>query len=462
MSDRFSFDLAGQVYSVLPQHSLTCGKDRRGVRYQTDIAFRDTGFCLTEEALEELNARVTRMMMAEDASRSIRSPDGASEEDTRRWCQGLYDQAVKRAKPIQEGLSKLKGQKYSSEQEFAQAIDNALVAQERADWIKPMVVKQGYYNTIFELVRYFNPAQRDCGQFGEGWRLMIPYRISPADQAKKKFKGVLVPERMTVQNLVNGESETLTFSTDHYSVAGYVPDSVGKSQVVGLFLMTDASFRLADKLGNEFWFDPAGHLTDMAFSEHHRIRFEYADGFIDLFDQAPYRIEPAGRECVEFQGVSIPKTMTVVDNAHNMKETLLFDPNGRIVGYVPENQATTRFQILALMSDVSFRLLDRNGNEAAFAPDGRFAGFCPSSGTPIVKSMFAGPHKVDFGYTMGPSGSPMIASARLYKEVAHETVYAVRYEYDNEGRLCKTTPVQNQLAQNDPFQRHDKKRKESS
>jgi hypothetical protein len=462
ISDRLSFDLAGQTYSVLPQHSLTCGKDRRGIRYQTDIAFRDAGFCLTEEALGELEVHITHMLTARAASQSGQPSGQASEEETLRWYRKLQEQAMEQVKPIQKCLKELKDKKYSTEQEFAQAIDKVLADHGGAEWIKPTVIRQAYYNTILELVRYFNPKQRGGAEFGEGWRLMVPYRIHPAGTAKTELNGILMPERMTVKNLVTGDSEILTFSTDRYSVVGYVPDKVAKSQVVGLFVMSDSSFRLADKLGNEFWFDPAGRLTDMVFSEHHRTHFEYADGLIDSFDQVPYRVEPAGRERVEFQGVSLPKTMAAVDNANNTKETLAFDSNGTIVGYVPEDQAKSRFRILALLSDLSFRLLDRSGNEVAFGLDGQFAGLSPSPDNPVVKSVRVGPYKVDFGYTAGPSGSPMIASARLSKEGAPRTVYAVRYEYDSEGRLCRTIPLQNQLAQNDPFPRQNKKRKESS
>jgi hypothetical protein len=451
ISDRFSFDLAGQAYSVLPQHSLTCGKDRRGIRYQTDIAFRDAGFCLTEQALDELEVRITRMIMARTAGQSAQLSENASEEETLHWYQTLHERAMEQVKPIQECLKELKDQKYPTEQEFARAIDKALAYRGEADWIKPMVVKQGYYNTILELVRYFNPNQRDCGEFGEGWHLMVPYRIRPAGQAKKELNGVLVPEQMAVQSLVTGDCETLTFSTDRYSVVGYVPDRIGKSHVVGLFIMSDASLRLVDKLGNEFWFDSAGRLTDMVFSEHHHTHFEYAKGFVDPFDQAPYRVESAGRDRVQFQGVSLPKTMTVVDNANGSKETLVFEPNGAIVGYTSENQAKTRFRVLALLSDLSFRLLDKSGNEVAFSFDGRFEGLSPSLDNPMVKSVCVGPYKVDFGYTMGPSGSPMIASARLSKRGSLRTLHAVHYEYDKEGRLCDAKQVGSQLVQAGPF-----------
>jgi hypothetical protein len=447
ISNRFSFDLGGQAYSVLPQHSLTCGKDRRGIRYQTDIAFRDAGFCLTEQALSELDVRITRTLMAQAVSQSTQPSDKASEEETLRWYRTLQERATEQAKPVRERLIALKDRKYPTEQEFAQAIDKTLTGHEGADWIKPMVIKEGYYNTLLELVRYFNPKQSGYGDFGEGWHLMIPYRIRPASHATKEWNGVLVPEQVTVQNLVTGDCETLTFSKDRYSVVGYVPEKVGTSQVVGLFLMTDASFRLADKLGNEFWFDPAGRLTDMAFSEQHRMHFEYADNFTDQFDQPPYRVERASEERVEFQGVSLSKIMAVVDSLHGTREALVFDPTGSVVGYVPRNQAKTRFQILAVLSDLSFRLVDKSGNEVAFGPDGKFKGMSLSADALVVKSIGVGPYTVNFGYTMGRFGSPLVAKARLSKQGAPGELYAVRYEYSDDGQLLRAGPMENRVAQ---------------
>jgi hypothetical protein len=183
-AEPFSFSLGQADYSVLPQHSLTSGKDRRGLRYQTDFALRG----------------------------------GAG-----------------------PGL---------------------------------------------EVVRYFDPRRPEGGDFGQGWRLLIPYRVRPEGAATRPFLNVIIPEKMALENLLTGAREVLTFSTDRYTAAGWVPERLAHSQVIGLFLMSDASFRLADKLGNEFWFDGDGDLTDLVFGEGRRMRIKYAPG-IYRADQTP-------------------------------------------------------------------------------------------------------------------------------------------------------------------------------
>lgn len=74
-------------------------------------------------------------------------------------------------------------------------------------------------------------------------------------------------------------------------------------------MMTNDSYLLKDKLGNEFWFNPDGNLTDMVFSKDYRIKYEYLEGFTDAFEHSPYSIEPAGDDMVDFLNVSIPKRL---------------------------------------------------------------------------------------------------------------------------------------------------------
>ena len=346
-SESFSFNLGKDSYTVIPQHSLTSGKDRRGIRYQTDLAFRHNG----EPSLE--------------------------------------------------------------------------------------------------LVRYFNPNRRDSGEFGKGWHLLIPYRIKPTGSAKTEFLNAIIPEKMTVENLLTGKQEVLTFSTDRYSIAGYVPEKLESSQVIGLFIMSDASYRLADKLGNEFWFDQAGYLTDMIFSKDHHIHFEYLYNFTDAFEQTPYQVKPADQERIEFLNARIPKRMKVKDLINGSSEIFIFSDKGNIAGYIPENAERSRFKILALMSNASFRLLDKEGNEIAFSPSGNFDGMAISPEYPMVSSVSQGKHKVNFKYTMDKSGKIMIASANFSKgEEGTKPTYVVHYQYDDQGRLCKVISPKSQVAEN--------------
>jgi hypothetical protein len=73
------------------------------------------------------------------------------------------------------------------------------------------------------------------------------------------------------------------------------------SQVVGLFIMSNASYRLADKFGNEFWFDQGGSMTDMAVANQDRIHYRYLARATDAFEHPPYEIQPAGAETVEYR-----------------------------------------------------------------------------------------------------------------------------------------------------------------
>jgi hypothetical protein len=270
--------------------------------------------------------------------------------------------------------------------------------------------------------------------------LLVPYRITPAGKATRQFLNAVIPVKMAVENILTGAQEILTCSTDCYAMAGYVLDQLSTSQVVGLFLMSDASYRLADKLGNEFWFDQAGHLTDMRFSPQHQVHFSYLDQMTDAFERVPYRLRPLGQEQVEFRRVRLPKRMQVEDLLHATKERLMFSATGRIVGYVPEQPQGSRYQRLARMSDASFRLLDGADNAIAFAASGDFVGMAPSPKRRRMRAMSHGQQRATFTYTLDATGNLRIAGARLVEDTGSgKATTLVRYHYDDEGRLALVT-----------------------
>jgi hypothetical protein len=341
----FAFAIEKRQYTVVPQHSLTSGKDQRGIRYQTDLALRHHG---------------------------------------------------------QPGL---------------------------------------------ELVRYYRPGQAEAGEFGQGWHLLVPYRLQPVGAATRQFLNAIIPEQMVVVNRLTGEQEVLTFSTERYSIAGYVPDKLASSQLIGLFLMSDASYRLADKLGNEFWFDQAGNLTDMHFGAEHRVRYTYLTAMTEAFEQAPYHLEPADAQRIPFLNAHIPKRIRVTDQVHGTSEVLVFSDQGRIAGYVPETAEASRYQFLALLSNAAFRLLDKAGNETAFTPSGAFTGTIVAPERRMLAAMAHGNQRVDFTYTVDASGQVRIASARLAAgEEGNPATTVVRYQYDDAGRLARVQGPVNQVA----------------
>jgi hypothetical protein len=340
----YSFAVGKDNYTVLPQHSLTSGKDYRGIRYQTDLALRQGG------------------------------------------------------KP---GL---------------------------------------------EVVRYFNPRHRESGEFGEGWHLLVPYRIKPTGSDQQVFLNAMIPKKMTVVNLLNGDEEVLTFSTDRYSIAGYVPAQLAKSQVVGLFIMSDASYRLADKLGNEFWFNQAGFLTEMIFGKNQRFHLDYRNNLTDSLEQAPYQVQAEPGEPVQFLNALVPSKVKIVDLVHGGSETLTFQKTGKVAGYVPAAESQSKFRLLALMSDGSFQLLDQAGNETDFSTAGQFQQLNLPAKQQMVKAISHGQQKITFNYTLSANGRACIASAHWEKGKGNKPVCVARYEYDRGGRLARVSNPDRQVA----------------
>ncbi|UCF15209.1 MAG: hypothetical protein JSW59_17525, partial [Phycisphaerales bacterium] len=443
----FSFDLDGRGYSVVPQHSLTSGKDSRGIRYQTDFALRARGFKLTEESWEALKYDVTRRAFARRWNPLVEKMSEAElEREGKRLYQETLEQAEQQVARDLENLKDLAGKKFDREEAFTRAVERALGSTCDPNIVQ-LAKKHAYYQTDLEVVRFFDPKRRKDGQFGEGWQLLIPYQVRPHGTAKRDFLNVRIPEKMAVENLITHKREILTFSTDRYKAAGYVPEEIESSQVVGLFIMTDASYRLVDKLGNEFRFDPAGYLTEMAFSRNHRVSVEYLDSAKDAFEESPYRLRPGSRECVRVLSVMVPKVMTVSDLVNDSSEEFVFTEE--IAAYIPRSGVKSRFEVLSLMTDRSFRLRDKQGNKIDFGPDGRFAAFDSPFDTRMVKSISAGPYRVDFNYTLGFAGQMLIAGARLSEGSETDPLYAVDYDYDQEGRLCRARRSDPQQARLD-------------
>jgi hypothetical protein len=435
----FSFGLGPEKYSVRPQHSLSAGKDSRGTLYQTDIALRAEGYMVTPDLLNTLRAEMIRQN-----ARRLLAPviEKMSEAELQAKLDLLVapamEKALQQVDPLLKKLSSLKNREFKTEEECAKAWDDVAGNGEATEW-KAYFVKQAHYASDLELVRYFNPRRQENSEFGKGWRLLIPYRVRPADKTPVEFLNAMVPRQMEVENLITGEKEALTFSTNRYTIAGYVPDKVESSRFVGLFLLSDASFRLVDKIGSEFQFDQAGFLTDLMLSDDHRVHIEYADEATDAFDQKPYSIEPADNERIDFLNARIPSRMKVTDLIHNSSEVLTFSKEGQIAGYVPVDSGKSRYKILALLSDASFQLLDKHDNTVSFRPSGVFEGMEMNSDQHVARSISMGNHKISFGYTIDQNGRPLIASARLSKDIEGAvSTYAVKYEYDSEGRLARS------------------------
>jgi hypothetical protein len=289
------------------------------------------------------------------------------------------------------------------------------------------------------VVRYFDPSRPEGGEFGQGWRLLLPYRVSPVGEERQDFLNVSLPVKMCIRHLLTGTEEILTFSTERYSIAGWVPDELADSQFVGLFLLSDATFRLADKIGNEFSFDQEGYLTAQLLGKNYRMTVEYLSPSLEKgFDGDPYQLEPADEDTEEFLNVLLPSRMKVVDLQQGTEEVLHFRGEAKIAGYYPEDTATSRLELLALLSDASYRLLDRHGNEIAFRGDGRFNGFAVSEDGRMIRSIALGDlQRLELRYRLDPTGRIAVSSALLFDGEDPYPRQVLHYRYDETGRLAR-------------------------
>ena len=435
----FSFDLGDTQFTVLPQHSLTSGTDRRGIRYQTDIAVRDAGLMLTKDGLDDLYPIFYNRTLYKNLKPYRNSLEDMDKKRAKKILSEASADAHKKAGNLKEKLATILDVRYKNEHQFRQLL-NETIGDALATELAPIIIKHAHYKTNLELVRYFNPKLKGEGEFGDGWRLLVPYRLEPEGKQTTEFLNVIVPRQMALVNLLTNSREVLTFSKDRYSAAGYVPDKLADSQHVGIFIMSDASYRLADKLGNEFWFDQAGNLSDMIFSEKHKYHFEYQKGATQAFAKSPYQVQLVDNEEVPFLNAIIKKNLRLVNLQTGQSETLTFNDKGRYAGYLPQHKTNSPYEILVLMSDTSYRLLDKRGNEFVFSQGGRFVKTYVSSDRPLVKSISQGTHTIKFSYTVSPTGNIIMANVRVIDEGhKQKEKYRLAYHYSKDGKLANVT-----------------------
>lgn len=286
-----------------------------------------------------------------------------------------------------------------------------------------------------EIARCYDPESQGVATFGGGWHLMLPYAISTSGDLTVSFAGATLPKDMTLRNLLSGTEELLSFSTDRFPVAGYVPASLEESHVLGLFLLSDLSFRLADKLGNEFHFDPQGHITEMALGKSYVFKVQYGSETRECAGPAEsyVRLVPVEGDSVQISSVSLPRRLRLAGDASDEGQEFTFDDGDQLpfIGYVPVGSVSSLYRGLALMTDGSFVLEDRAGGRKEFGPDGRLIRVT----TKVVRSCHLADLEVAFDYELGPE-TVRICGAKVRRKGEALPDHVIAYEYDDRGRLA--------------------------
>jgi hypothetical protein len=319
-------------------------------------------------------------------------------------------------------------------------------------------------NPSLELARYRRTDFPQVLTFGRDWHLMIPYSIHPASDKRVVCGAFRVPEAMVLQNNLTGHETPLQFKdqfnigTNIVPIAGYFPDQPQSSLNIGLFPLSDMTFRLDDKLGCEFEFDANGRIRRMLLADHLEyatnaagritgvtkvkdceVTYEYKQERLNWryystnSSPLPFRLAPEGGEQVAAQNARVPKQLRLFDSAVGSEELFSFDEKhiSGFVGYFPADTNRSGYTFLAFQTDGSLILKHKSGSQIAFDPGGQFRYMVVD----VMSRMIQGPYEVRFEYGIAQE-QYRIVTARIIDQKSNRILYAVSYEYSRDGDLA--------------------------
>ncbi len=287
-----------------------------------------------------------------------------------------------------------------------------------------------------ELVRTFSPRGNLSGEFGADWRLLVPYRVRPDGPEQQTFRNASIPRAMRVENLLSGKVTTMTFSEERYAIAGYVPADDDKGVLLGLFLTSSGSFRLIDRLGNEFWLDGAGDLTAMHLGRDFHMEFDYAPVHELLGGPGALRLAVAGDARLERWGANVPAELWLEDVERGKRRRFRFDDGGDIAGYAPLEAKAADF--IALLSDGTFRW-EGKGVAVDFGVDGALESVRTEAATHGIRRVRVGEAVAELHHALDCSGHLVVARVTVSDGAEHTMRRNLTYVYTAEGKLAEVS-----------------------
>lgn len=302
-----------------------------------------------------------------------------------------------------------------------------------------------------ELIRFFrlgSGAERVGAEMGTGWRLMIPLRAHALGPPDQPFNTVLVPRQWRIRNQLNGRDEILTLDTQVFAQHGYRPADMEQSRFVGMFWTAGGLLRLADKFGNEFWFDASGLMREMHFSKDFGVRFEY-----DLLDvprddrtAPPLRLVSEGKDSDDRFNVKLPRRLRLVDAAKGTQDVFVLGDRNGMVAYLPEVPSRSAVRVISLRRDGSHALVDIDGNETWFDLGLRFVRQRMRVVSGMVQGRyefnrektdlaFVGRHRIRFEHEFDGQAF-RVTKAALYREGSADVAQTINYRYGADGMLA--------------------------
>jgi hypothetical protein len=219
-----------------------------------------------------------------------------------------------------------------------------------------------------------------------------------------------------------------------------------------MFWTGGGGLRLADKIGNEFWFDGSGVLTEMHFSEAFGVRYEYAykDAAHEAFPTVPYLLSVVGTNIERGFTVDLPSKLMLAERSTGHAELFHFGTNQNdVVGYLSDNIVLAQRRFIALRRDGTHVLVDPNGNEIWFNLNREFI----KQRNVVITRMaqghyqwnkaqqdleFVENHSVKFNHEFG-EGRFVVNSVQLFEKTRAVPSLTVNYEYTQDWMLAKVS-----------------------
>lgn len=295
-----------------------------------------------------------------------------------------------------------------------------------------LALRRGDERPGVEVVRYFDPSARATpGSFDADWHLYTPYRIAPEGAETQAFLNAVIPTRMRLIDPATGREQILVFDDATYIAAGYLPEDPEASQVIGLFLMSDASYRLEDKLGNTFLFTGDGYLSDVALSETYHLRYEHGVEIVDPAAADRFGLEIADDSLVALPTMQAVRGLRLVDDMSGLETAFVLDHDSAILAYRPQDPDQIRYDRVVILSDGSAQVQDTEGRALVFGPGGAFERMLLPPEQRVVRAISVGDQKVRIDYRIGANGQPLISRIGLPEDPS----IGVDYAHDRGDRL---------------------------
>lgn len=126
-----------------------------------------------------------------------------------------------------------------------------------------------------ELVRYYNPKLKTRAQFGNGWHLLVPFRLETEKQTSLPGASV-IPKRLAIVNLLSGIREVLRFEAREGGTLRYVSEEK-RGLTDSLVRQSNGAWLLKDRLGATFAFDKDGDLRQMVLRKDQKVSFKIGE-----------------------------------------------------------------------------------------------------------------------------------------------------------------------------------------